>query len=364
MEKNIFSQTPYGDVIILAGDIGGTNTNIAIVSYSANSFNQSKFVILAETVTPTKEITSFIKPLHESLEWFKSIYPSMKISCCCISGAGPIQNNYCKLTNANWDIDGALIENTINIKTFVINDFVALSYGIPYLNIDDINSIVQFPSTDGSYIKPQGTSKAVIGAGTGLGVGFIPFINGAYVALPSEGGHFDFPAFDKESAGLREWFIDKMGINPGMERFVSGQGLSYCFAYLLKEENPPQDEIITAICNTPEEKQPPLISKNAFNHPFCAKVHKLYRRIYGKMAGNYATIFLPTSGLYIAGGVISKDLKLFLSDNTFIQAFSINHKENISALLKNIPVYVVKNYSTSLLGTAAAAVALQNSKNG
>ena len=103
-----------------------------------------------------------------------------------------------------------------------------------------------------------------------------------------------------------------------------------------------------------------LPTKNASTHSFCKKVHQLYRQIYGKMAGNYAAVFLPTSGLYIAGGVISKDLPLFLSDHTFMEAFSINHKENISNLLKKIPVYVVKNYSTSLLGTAAAAVALNH----
>ena len=191
-----------------------------------------------------------------------------------------------------------------------------------------------------------------------MGVGFMPFINGSYSALPSEGGHFDFPAFSKETKDLVDWFTLQFGFHPGMERFVSGEGLAYCYAFMVSKYNPPQDQVIKTILSAPSSKRPPLISKNASTHSFCKKVHQLYRQIYGKMAGNYAAVFLPTSGLYIAGGVISKDLPLFLSDHTFMEAFSINHKENISNLLKKIPVYVVKNYSTSLLGTAAAAVAL------
>ena len=112
------------------------------------------------------------------------------------------------------------------------------------------------------------------------------------------------------------------------------------------------DKVILSIDAASDVAKPYLISKNVETHPFCAEVHTLFRKIYGKMAGNYATLFLPTGGIYIAGGVISKDERHFLSDDVFMNAFYINHKENISQLLKRIPVYIVRDYSTSLLGAA------------
>ena len=105
----------------------------------------------------------------------------------------------------------------------------------------------------------------------------------------------------------------------------------------------------------PERDRPPLIAANALKDSVCAAAHRLFRKIYGKMAGNIATVLLPKGGLYIAGGVISKDLKLFLADTVFTDAFSVKYKNNISALLKTIPIYIVRNYSTSLLGAANAA---------
>lgn len=359
MEKKQYEAVPIGESFILAGDIGGTNTNIALVGYTQATFAKAaQFVICAETITPTVSITRFMRPLLESVHWIRSLYPDLPIDAVCISGAGPIKENYCKLTNADWDIDGNLIEAELGIKTFVINDFAALSYGIPYLDVDKTESILQLPAPNGSYPKPEGKNKAVIGAGSGLGVGFIPFIAGRYRACASEGGHFDFPAFDEESTELMIWLRSRLGIHPGMERFVSGKGLEYVFLFLVEKEKPQIDETLKMILDAPESKRPYYISKNVETNVFCDRVHRLYRKIYGKMAGNYAAVFLPEGGLYIAGGVIAKDQRHFLKDSTFMEAFSINHKANISQMLQRFPVYIVRDYSTSLLGAAAAAVAL------
>lgn len=359
MEKKQYEAVPIGESFILAGDIGGTNTNIALVGYTQATFAKAaQFIICAETITPTVSITRFMRPLLESVHWIRSLYPDLPIDAVCISGAGPIKENYCKLTNADWDIDGNLIEAELGIKTFVINDFAALSYGIPYLDVDKTESILQLPAPNGSYPKPEGKNKAVIGAGSGLGVGFIPFIAGRYRACASEGGHFDFPAFDEESTELMMWLRSRLGIHPGMERFVSGKGLEYVFLFLVEKEKPQIDETIKMILDAPESKRPYYISKNVETNAFCDRVHRLYRKIYGKMAGNYAAVFLPEGGLYIAGGVIAKDQRHFLKDSTFMEAFSINHKANISQMLQRFPVYIVRDYSTSLLGAAAAAVAL------
>lgn len=349
--KNPFFSTD--SFFVLAGDIGGTNTNLALIAYT-----KKKYITLLKTTTHTSEIKNFMLPLQETLTLIKENFPTLKINCCCISVAGPVKNNYCQLTNADWFVDGNQIQQTHNITTFVINDFIALSYGVPLLDTHNEENIIQLPLPDGTFPQPTGKNKAVIGAGTGLGVGFIPWIENSYRATPSEGGHFDFPAFDEETIDLMLFLRKQLGFHPGIERLVSGQGLIWIFEWLIEKEINPFDETTKKILSTENDKKPYHISQNAKTHPICAKAHQVFRKIYGKMAGNYATLFIPEGGLYIAGGIISKDEKHFLSDTIFMENFTINHKENISALLKTIPVYIVRDYSTSLLGAAVAGRAL------
>ena len=172
----------------------------------------------------------------QTLDIIKNKFPGILIDACCISAAGPIENNCCKLTNGNWEVNGDKIKKAINIPTIVVNDFIALSSGIPLLDITNKDKIIQIPATDGSYPKPFGKNKAVIGAGTGLGIGFMPFIDGEYQPIASEGGHFDFPAFDDETTKLMKYLRSELGFHPGTERVVSGQGLIWIFDWLKKEK--------------------------------------------------------------------------------------------------------------------------------
>ncbi len=342
-----------GDEIFIVGDIGGTNTNIAAVGKSEN-----RFKILKQIDFKTSDITDFSETFILALEKIKKSFEDANIKRCCISAAGPIEFNYCKLTNANWDIDGADLEKKSGLKVIIINDFVALSFGIPILDIYNEDEIYQLSNPDGNFPKPKGDTRAIVGAGTGLGVGIIKEIsNNKFIALPSEGGHFDFPAFNKDTYKLVNYFVKRFGFHPGVEDFVSGIGLAYIFKFYV-EENSISDSIVNDILARPEKDQAKFIAQNVGNNKTCAEVHKLYREIYGKMAGNYAAVSLPYGGIYIAGGVISKDFNHFISDNTFMSAFSVNHKDCISQLLKDIPVFIVKNYNTSLLGAANAANSL------
>ncbi|MDY3939686.1 MAG: glucokinase [Spirochaetia bacterium] len=334
----------------LVSDIGGTNTTIALVGWQNDQFH-----IIVKAVFETQQITDFMIPFRQAFAYFTENFQYKIPESCCICAAGPIDGNVCHLTNASWGVDGNKITAEFGLKTFVINDFTALSYGIPVLNIDNEAEIVKMKDARGMTPVPEGPYKAVIGAGTGLGVGFTATVNGKTIAFPSEGGHFDFPAFDDETTELMIFTRKRLGSHPDMECFVSGIGLSYIFDFLTEEKHPEPTPLRREIKALPDSGRPPVIAANAMKDPVCAAAHRLFRKIYGKMAGNIASVLLPKGGLYIAGGVISKDLKLFLSDTTFIDAFSVNYKNNISNLLKTIPIYIVRNYSTSLLGAANAA---------
>ena len=158
------------DRLVLAGDIGGTNTNLGLVGYK-----DGKFTLILETVCPSQCIEGLDTPIRETLKAAIENRADLKPSHICISAAGPVANNKCVMTNLPWCVDGDAITNATGIPTLVINDFMAISYGIPTLDVDDPKQILKFKHTDGSEPKPQAATKAVIGPGTGMGVGFLAF---------------------------------------------------------------------------------------------------------------------------------------------------------------------------------------------
>ncbi|MBN2653319.1 MAG: glucokinase [Spirochaetales bacterium] len=353
MELKIFTEKSNFEKFILAGDIGGTNSNLALVGEK-----DKKFEIIIETITQTKSVTNFLQIVKETLDKIQEHHPKVKIDMCCISAAGPVKDNKCRITNADWIIDGNELQDYLKIPVTIINDFLALSYGIPLLDVEDENKIKKLPHADGRTPDGRGIARSIVGAGTGLGVGFIVEHNNSYVAFPSEGGHFDFPCFDEESSALNEFFTKKNNENPDVEAFASGRGLKNIFEFMYETNRIEKTFTIEEIYNSDRDKWPYLISKAADNDNEAKKVHRLFRKIYGKMAGNYAAVFLPTAGMYIAGGIISKDERHFLEDNIFMENFVKNAHPNVKLFLKDIPVFLVRDYSTSLLGAANAAFCL------
>ncbi|MFA5238976.1 MAG: glucokinase [Phycisphaerae bacterium] len=353
MEKSWLSSNFKQDRIILAGDIGGTNTNLAIVGEKAG-----KYTIILKCVFSSRDITGVIDPLKEVIAEANKKNPSLKPTLCCLSPAGPVENNYCKLTNCKWDIDGNAIKKAIGIDTLIINDFLAIGYGIPTLDVNDPKQITKLPTTEGKSPTPAGTTKVVVGAGTGLGVGYLFAEDGKYKAHPSEGGHSGFAAFDEETKQLKDYVAKKIGMPPGMELFVSGQGISNVFNYFKDKKAVKLEGVLKEIDQTPDEDKPALISKNAKDNEVCKDIMKLFVRMYGIFAGSLGVIFLPFSGVYLAGGIATKNEWLFLEDDLFMKSFESNYNPNIRPLLKKIPVYIIKDYSISLYGAANAAVTL------
>src|SRR5690606_38859932 len=113
------------DSVILAGDIGGTNTNLALVGVRNHGFE-----LIVEWSESSHEITGLVPPIRAGIEAVTKELGPVAIERCCISGAGPVENNRCVLSNLPWDIDATQIEQAIGIPTCVINDFLAISYGV------------------------------------------------------------------------------------------------------------------------------------------------------------------------------------------------------------------------------------------
>ncbi|EDY81851.1 glucokinase [Verrucomicrobiia bacterium DG1235] len=344
------SESWNGEPIILAGDIGGTNSNLALVKVSKGSFD-----ILVETVVPSNEVDSILPVIHVLLEAAQAKFPEIKPQVAGISGAGPIFNNVCDLSNLDWDLDGTEIEIAFGFPTRIINDFEAISYGVPLLDLNNPEEVTHLPHTDGHDPEPIGAVSLIVGAGTGLGVGMLIKEEERYRALPSEGGHACFAAFDLETEELRAHAQGGANTIVEIEDLLSGRGLNTILDYFILMRGMKVDETLAKILDAEPLQRPALISRHAENHPVCRDVIRLFVKIYGRVAADFSATVLPRRGLFLAGGIVGKNERHFLDGSQFIYFFEQNAREQVKKVLRKIPVYIVKDYSISLIGAAHAA---------
>jgi glucokinase len=353
MKAEWLSENYSYEQIILAGDVGGTNANVALVGR-----NGGDFTIIIKCVFRTAEVADFVQCLKDTLEQAYKKDSSLKPALCCVSAAGPVKNNYCKLSNSNCVVDGGEIEKSLGIKALVINDFSAISYGLPLLDVNNPKQITPLPHLDGSAVEQSGSVRAVAGAGTGLGVGFIIDHDGKYVAYPSEGGHIAFTSFDKETRELHDYMAERTGELMEVELYVSGAGIANIFHYFKDVRKVKLEGILADIDKADDSDKPAMISKNAGENDVCRDILKLFVKLYGRLAADVSVILIPTMGMYLGGGIVTKNEKYFVEDDVFMDAFENCYHPNIRKLLKRIPVYIVRDYSVSLYGAANAAYCL------
>ncbi len=340
--------------LILVGDVGGTNTNLGV----AGEWN-GKVDLLLEVVFDSATVTQFTSCVKKTMEIARESHPNIFFNLCCISGAGPVKDNFCKMTNQNWVIDGNEIQQTLGVPTLIINDFSAISFGLPLLDVNDPAQVEILRRPDGSTPEPQGDLRAVVGAGTGLGVGFLAKMGDRWRAFPSEGGHMDFADFDEDTKGFKAWIMESIDLVPEYEMCISGMGIKNVFYYFLeKGVLKKEDPTVISILREADANKPAAISKNAANHEGCQRVMITFVKMYARFASSVASFLLPKGGFYLAGGISGKNLEFFLKDSLFVRTFEQHCNPNIYRVLQEIPLYVIKDYSISLYGAANAALSL------
>lgn len=341
---------------ILVGDVGGTNTRLALAHRSGDDWHLEAW----ETYSTAK-----LEGMGEAINHYLSVHrPREGRIRCCLSGAGPVRANVSYLSNVPWTIDGPELERRFDLDVLVINDFSAICYGLPSLHPDDPESIVPIPHPeevadhDSRANDATGASGggvwAAVGAGTGLGIGFLVTIDGRHLALPSEGGHADFGAFDEETDRLKAFVADKLGAPPGSEQFVSGQGIVNIFEHLVQSGRYEMTEAVRTVRDAADDDKPAAISRLT-SDSCCAATMKLFVRMYGKVASNAALTVLPTAGVYLAGGIAAKNVELFTTGDIFMNAFELNYKASVRPFLRRCPVFIVKEKAVALYGAAHAA---------
>lgn len=318
--------------IFLAGDIGGTKTLLRLFEAGGG--------VLAERRFDSAAFAS----LEQVIAAFLSDFPSPLLAAACLGVAGPVEGGRANITNLPWLIDEASIAAEFRIpQVRLINDFQAVAYGIEALESQDLATLQAG--------QPQEFGvRAVIGAGTGLGEGFMVW-RGHYEAFPSEGSHADFAPADALQIELLRHLAARYG-HVSYERLLSGPGLVNIFEFLRDSRG----QQVTAELQSAMKAGDPAaeISDYALSgkDDLAVSALDLFARIYGAETGNLALKVLARGGMYIAGG-IAPQIMGKLKDGEFLRAFA--DKGRFAGLLGDIPVHVVLNPKVGLLGAARVA---------
>lgn len=354
--------------MILAGDIGGTKTNLALFEWTsarvdptrAQSFHSADYNSLEEIVEEflappalsqsVEEEESAAEQSPPESEQAKAAIPPepIKIDAACFGVAGPVVDNRCQTTNLPWVIDGAALGKQFVIpQVRLLNDLEATAYGTLLLQPDEVEVL-----NAGSPPKKK-QALALIAAGTGLGESILFWDGKQYRPMPSEGGHTDFaPSSDSEIELLRH--LRSSYLHVSYERVLSGPGLHAIYDYLRDtKKNEP-----TWLAEKIKIEDPAATIAEAGlkgQAEIAKQALELFASIYGAEAGNLALKAMALDGVYIGGGIAPK-LLATLKDGTFMKAFT--NKGRYKRMMSAIPVKVVMNDKTALLGAASVAATL------
>jgi len=333
---------------IMGLDVGGTNTNIAVAGVK----DIKNMKILFSLDFKTQELNSLTPAVNETLDYAYREY-NIIVKHACIGAAGVVSssNDYVDLTHVKWNISSkTLVKETPLEKVFIINDFQAVGYGINLLDLEKDVFKVRTCNR-----KTSEETKAVIGAGTGLGKCILVYNKkcNMFIPLPSEGGHSDFPVQNNYEMMLVE-FIKKIRKNSkpvNYEELISGRGIENIYLFLRDKKEFPESKYTEEIDHSNDKT--PLISKYRNVDETCKEVFRLFTKFYGRCVKNFILETMATGGLYIGGGIAAKNKEIF-SSNEFFEEFENTYQR--STLIKNIPVYVILNYKISLYGTCLAGI--------
>jgi glucokinase len=325
--------------MLVAGDIGGTKTDLAIFSSEAGPL-----VPLAQIRVPSAEYPSLQAIVEEFLA--KENKP---VDRACFAVAGPVIGGRVKTTNLPWVIEESLLAEQLNLNpqsVHLLNDLEAIAYAVPILRPSDVETINRGEPV------PRG-AIGVIAPGTGLGESFLTWDGSRYLPHSSEGGHADFAPTDERQIRLLEYLLKKFD-HVSFEHVCSGIGIPNIYDYLRDVEQLSQEPEISAQIDSAHDRTAAIV-EHAGQSKLCSATVDMFVSILAAEAGNLAVKVLATGGVYVAGGVAVHMLAA-LRERRFMESFK--RKGRFAEMMARIPIHVVVS-PAGLAG--AAAFGLKNS---
>ncbi|WP_394751757.1 glucokinase [Crenothrix sp.] len=318
--------------MILAGDVGGTKTILALFSAGENGY-----VCVKKQRYASADFATF----NELLGLFLANANHPQVSVVSIGVAGPIVNGDCHATNLPWLLNRSEIgQCTRAQKVLLINDLEASAWGL--LALPEHQFVELNPNAEVLH-----GNHAVIAAGTGLGEAIMAWGGTKHHIIASEGGHSDFAPRNAQEIALLTFMLAKYPDHVSYERLVSGEGLVNIYRFLEQSGYAVADvDIETQLL---EQDAAAVIGKIgvAGSDALCVEALRLFCRLYGAEAGNLALKCLPYAGVYLAGGIAAKILPV-LKAGYFMDSFLA--KGRCRQILQRLSVKVCMEADVALLG--------------
>src|SRR5271169_7014021 len=320
--------------MILAGDIGGTNSRLAAFETEGN-----RLQCVVEKIYPSKEHNGLLEIVAD---FVKS--EGIPAQSACFGVAGPVRGGRSKISNLPWVIDSRELAAQLKLRTVgLINDLEAFAYGIDALESSDFVTISEGSS------DAEG-NMAVVSAGSGLGEAGLYWDGFRHHPFACEGGHTEFAPKNDVEIELLQYLMKKYGNkHVSYERILSGPGVKNIYEFLrdtAKEEEPLwlKEQLAAA------PDAPALISDLALNKkaPICDRTLSIFVSVFGSEAGNCALKLMGTGGIFVAG--IAGKIVAKMKEPGFMESFL--DKGRMNSLLEAIPVKIVLNDDSGLIGAA------------
>jgi len=323
--------------VILAGDIGGTKSNLALFEEK-----DGRLAAVVQQRYTSHEYAGFAEMITAFLKQAEPRCGKEKIACAGFGVAGPVVENRVHATNLPWIVDGREMQKAFGLEHVVLlNDLEATGHSLEHLREDELCVLNKG--------NPQrGGTRALLAAGTGHGQALLVWNGHGYRVAPSEGGHSDFAPHTEQQIELLR-FMRKRTAHVTWELILSGRGFRTLHEFL--DSSVRHDSF-----DEPGDAAAPEITRRGLDGscPVCVAALDLWTAIYGAEAGNLALKVLALGGVYVAGGIAAKILEK-IKDGTFMKNFC-DREEKFEELMRGIPVTVVLNEDAPLLGAAYQAL--------
>lgn len=321
---------------ILAGDIGGTKTQLALYRITG-----PERALVREQIFPSRDFPS----LQAVAQLFLA---GERVDAAAFGIAGPVIDNAVRTTNLPWHVLPDQLSRVLACpRVRLLNDLGTTAIGALHLPAERFYTLQAG--------EPRPGNIGLIAAGTGLGQAFLYWDGRRHQPSATEGGHADFAPATADDVRLLEWAQSQYG-HVSWERFVSGPGLYVLYRFLTEQLGRPADAEVQDRLHLGED--PPAVVSTAAAEGSSATAREAvawFVRLYGAQAGNLALTVMALGGLYIGGGVVTHMVPQ-LETFGFCDAFCA--KGRYRDMLRAIPVRAILEPKTSLFGAVEAAVQL------
>lgn len=320
--------------ILLVGDIGGTNTRLAL-------YDRTGKWAIAEAVYPSREHGSFEEIAVSFLSGVKAPHPAIAV----LGIAGPIRDGIATVTNLSWRISKRDLARTLNIPQLVLeNDLVVNARACLHLPETSIVSLTERAP------HPKGRHVAVLAAGTGLGESRLIWDGARHLALPTEGGHVDFAPRTPLEIELWHFLRSRHPDHVSYERILSGNGLGALFDFFVSRAGRVPRSVERRLAQGDRNAAVAELGLARAFRP-AARAVDLFADIYGAEAGNLALRELCTGGVFVMGNIA----RCIVPPRREIFMRAFHQKGRFSGLLGEIPIAVVTDPLAGVRGALALA---------